>query len=1558
MVRIGPRWATRTLISLAFALTLLQTTFPQKGFGQDDDDEIPNDPPGAAIPAPRSLRLGLAKVRRDIRSGEYQSAIESVANIIEEMQGESDYVISSDAQGTQSFRAELSDTISKFPTEAIRLYELQFGAEAKAKSQQALRRNDYHGLGEIIAEFPHTQAALEAGIALGRVEIERGRPRSAQRLLTSVLASSARKSAQEVIATLLLATADAQLGDVSGAEAKVDALRQNPSLAKLLQESKIDPLPKDGVGSWLSKSLGAVSTSKRDLPGAWKVSFGSLTRNLPISENRFSIDVKWRVPTVNEPSGDQMAHKLARTFVQRNHSIAPTLQALVVGPVVLMRTPNKLVAVQFESGKRIWEYVSEKSTADEDTKPVASHDSLEAEIQQRIWDDSAQGQFSSDGKRIFLVEGLPVTGRLQAQRGGFNNWKPEKPIARLVALELESGGKLLWRSNDHSVTDTISFLGAPCPVDGRIYAIGEENDEVQLLCLDPDSGEVHWKQSLCSVEVFQDQQRRFYGATPSFSEGVLVCPTGVGSIVGVDPVTRRILWIHTANGTPNTPNRPNFMRGGNRIRPHKSAGQRWAFANPIIHGTKILLTLPESDKLICLDLFSGRQLWTIPRDSGLFVGGVLGDVAIVVSANRISGIRLEATGEVAWPSIPFTDGVTSGRGLIVGEDYLHPLSNRQLIRIRVSDGEVRERIKLDSPLGNLLICKGHLISQGFDELASFASLTELRERLDSLRASNENKPQIISTELELLSVEGKTSEAMKLVEASLSVRDKDPSLEQLAAAVLVRVLEQSEKIDDHLLERVESSVVDTPMRDRFLRLAVDAYGSSNRWDKSCVSLLKMIDDRIVSSAGQGKSADEPTEFGNDWLVRPSHWIGGRLLVATSRASEHDRDLIRQRSEALAQLVRGHSLNSLEKRFMAIFPGQPAAESLMLSLAETAKANGMKVDAVSILTEALEASDRKIAAAAALALSEIFIKEQNRVGVAHSLDVIERRFSNEEIDSGVLGKDWAAKVRQEPNVSRLVQRHEWNRGKVIVEENQGSPTRGASDDGQIRSQILETVGERFDDLTLFIEKDPPSIRARTPFGELIGEPIPVGREQRSITPGKNANVYRTRILAGRFLVENGAELVAIEPRAELRGESDPAAWRKELIDVTDTPGVQVGPITKSLENPLWGFPITYVTEQTSHLAGRVACVGTRAVAYLKKGRLFCVDAATGELIWERGLGDAMRGADLWGDETRLFVSPANTKFAHVFRSHDGEKLGERDLSHAFEERLVHFGATTIESHSKESDPEKRLTLIDDWTNQAKWTLTAPRGALSYPTRSNEIAFLEESGRLTLRSLLDGSEIFSTNLPTRRSPRRLLVRKQYDRLLVLVGHGADAEQSPEGFRYIQPTSAYPFDNWTVYALDPKTGSMLWPAPAEIPLMGLSPDFPEALPVFLFARQATSKDRVGEPKRPNVFSVLLLDVRDGTVVFNRELGSQIAKFIEVFPGPGSQELTLRASGLGKEYLIKFTSDPVPPAPPVQTANFSAPPGEGAETSRDTRTQQPSDLFDDPEDLDDVEEDGEEDT
>ena len=136
---------------------------------------------------------------------------------------------------------------------------------------------------------------------------------------------------------------------------------------------------------------------------------------------------------------------------------------------------------------------------------------------------------------------------------------------------------------------------------GCLYVLAEQKEEVRLLALDPATGDLWWSQQLSAVEqsLVQDPLRRHMGVSPSYADGILVCPTSTGALVGVDLANRSLLWAHCYVAGNNRGMRPPwvFMRA-NDEGGDGTAG--WADSGVCIAGDRVLATPRDSDALLCL----------------------------------------------------------------------------------------------------------------------------------------------------------------------------------------------------------------------------------------------------------------------------------------------------------------------------------------------------------------------------------------------------------------------------------------------------------------------------------------------------------------------------------------------------------------------------------------------------------------------------------------------------------------------------------------------------------------------------------------------------------------------------------------------------------------------------------------------------------------------------------------------------------------------------------------------------------------------------------------------
>ena len=467
-----------------------------------------------------------------------------------------------------------------------------------------------------------------------------------------------------------------------------------------------------------------------------------------------------------------------------------------------------------------------------------------------LFENALLGSLSHDGRLCYYVDDLAVPP--PAPMNNVNMGVPQPAVAsagsgtrlgqrqnynRLVAVSLDTG-KLVWTlgglegvplkdeeeeksADTQLLTESSFFLGPPLSVNGRLYVLYERKSQVKLACLDPSrvvagpppaDGKTPphrypallWTQNLgdSATSLRNDTLRRVQPAYLAYSDGVLVCPTNCGVVVGVDVSARRLLWARyygsapdpktlAGSGNGGLPPGVVFNRGG-VVQMQPIVTDRWRAAAPVITAGKVLVTAHDSDQLQCLDLRSGEELWHAQREQDdLYVAGVAGDRVLVVGKAGVRALKLDGgpqgTPVQAWPRVK--TGMPCGHG-VMGKDGVYYLPTvggpekadgrePQVWAVDAAAGTVKSktafRRKVESNtdprqlLGNLLFQDGQLYSQSATELTSFP-LIELkrREMLDRLKA-NPKDPEGLFARGELALDAGDTRGAIadfKLAEAA------------------------------------------------------------------------------------------------------------------------------------------------------------------------------------------------------------------------------------------------------------------------------------------------------------------------------------------------------------------------------------------------------------------------------------------------------------------------------------------------------------------------------------------------------------------------------------------------------------------------------------------------------------------------------------------------------------------------------------------------------------------------------------------------------------------------
>jgi outer membrane protein assembly factor BamB len=683
---------------------------------------------GVLFAVPREAQRRLSRARQAILDNRYGDAIAEVRLLLDEG-AEDGFLASADGDATlTTVRREAGRLIDALPPEGRRSYQLRYGGDAQALLDQAVRRRDCQALARIgRTHLFYTKAGYQAALLLVQDHLDHGRPMEAIGWLRRLGESAGAAVECEPLCGLLTARCWLAAGQPERAREALDRIKRRAPGAKFrIGERSFDA--SSDMAAPLRLLAPRIDAPRGPLVGPgeqWTMFRGSPDRNAASSWGGGLGAVLWGLKTVERSAdGDSI-----RVFFDPT---VPALHPLVVGPTVLLRTPTHLWAVELESGRRIWEFPW-RTPANGDQRGAGPRSRVDPTrsmlAQQRVWRDGTYGQLSSDGRRVFLldpIDTLPAPGP-QAAAIGVWSYGLREPPNRLVALDLQREGAIAWAVGGRSGEDEprlagAFFLGAPLVADERLYALAEIKGDIVLAALDLASGRLEWSQAIARPQetIFQDRVRRIAGATPSFADGVLVCPTSAGAVVAVDPATRSLVWGYQY------PRVESFARrrvGGRVISTPTNAGQRpgWADATATMAEGRVVLCPGDSEFLCCLDLAGGEEVWSCRCNDSVLVACIHEGKVLLVGRHEVTALRL-ADREPAWEprSVPLPEGASpSGRGLYCGRYYWLPTTARQLLQIDLDDGRIASLAKTEKALGNLVGLKDRVVSQSPESVEAF-----------------------------------------------------------------------------------------------------------------------------------------------------------------------------------------------------------------------------------------------------------------------------------------------------------------------------------------------------------------------------------------------------------------------------------------------------------------------------------------------------------------------------------------------------------------------------------------------------------------------------------------------------------------------------------------------------------------------------------------------------------------------------------------------------------------------------------------------------------------------
>ncbi len=1324
-------------------------------------------------------------------------------------------------------RTEAGRVLRSLPADAREAYQLQFAEDAASALSRAVTRSDTQALEAVAKRYPGLPAADEAVYRLAVMAHDSGQHGRAAERFGRLRATGPWAERFEPALSLQWAHSLWRLGRVDQAEQVLRDLRDRHGRRELrLQGQPMAWFDAEDPRAWMTEWAGPAG--ERPERARWPLFRGEPTRNR--SE---PADVPYLRPLVAAPLNNRAILREAIDFTEKAHrehrrAVLPVGYPLVLDQAVVVRTPLGLEAHRWPEGDLLWTSEDDSDLAAllaHDDEHIASMDlsSLGDSLRQRLWKDVAASRLSSDGQRVFVVEGQSFAIGPSYQRTGLTPEGrrtlasgPTDVTNRLAAYHADNG-KLLWETE--APEDGV-FLSVPLPLNEELLAIVQVNSQATLVRLDPRTGEVTDSTPLAISQPSVKPDARAQAIMlarmnqlgrmptvdvpnapgPSYADGVLVCPTGPDRFVAIDTLDGTPLWMYyyEPDGLTN-------LAGG--------ASDSWVENSVILAHGRALLCPAGSEEMLCLDLRSGRLLWTAPRHDGLYVGGVgparqadqLGTV-LVVGRNSVRGLQL-ADGQAAWEALPLPAGSwPSGQGSMAGDRYLLPLASGEIAAVGLATGNflARTRSPDGTVPGNLVGLGNRTLSQSPTQLVVFESLDARRRLLT--KAAADGEPKALADLAEVLLYQGEIEAALKRLLAA-SEKAAPPRTLALLAEAAAQGLELdyhrfADTVERDVLERLSS---DTDRRRVLGALLTSARGAE-QMDTAITALLGLM--KLAPAQGELVEATEGRQ------VQPESLWQAKLSAVRRQASDVQRERLDQAVEQwFTQAADEQALAAA----LSVAGTHPSSSLARVRLIDKLLEKRNYFEAEQVVHQLLAHGGPEQAPDALALLGELRRRASRPESAVPVFRELLTHHADAPLREGLTGGQLVERLPPAGPVRQLLAGEgDWADLPIW------SKTEGQSQNfEQSFPLVLATAADRWT----------PSPWVRTDARLLkLWIDDPSGKEPTEISlPSDGQTRYFSSVgYAGR--VASCGHLTVV--------------WLGHGVFAFNT--------MDSKPKRLWHLPTSRPDPLNADNAAnkaRVAAVRRRmmpgqnpaaltsnlvvtseAVIFQQDDRLLAVHPLTGKPLWIRdGLPD---DCDLLGDENLVLVTPPNANRALALDPRDGHARGERAVPAPADR--VYLAGTRVVTWTG-ADGKRQLAQVDLSDGTTLWQHEFPEATEMTVASNGEAALLDPEGRLTLLVLDEGTIKATSELPKMDDRQDLVLLPRLDHW-VLVVNQADRDQD---IRVTTPNTPWNRRvHGQVFGIDRAKGSILWQTAVQHQSLDVTQ--PAELPVLILASRMYKQQR----------------------------------------------------------------------------------------------------------------------
>jgi outer membrane protein assembly factor BamB len=1397
-------------------------------------------------------RQYISVAKECIRDKDWNDAVEALQTIMENKEDfyvrveDVDVTTGKKVDRWTSVKYEANKILGGMPQEGLNVYEVRYGGKARGLLEKAKETGNLELLGDVAQKYLHTSAGPEANDLLATYFLDRGQFFMAalrfERLLT--LPDARLKNRNLVL--LKAALAYRRAGDVKNFQKTWKRLEP-----QLIDDGGLKVGDQVVAMADLQKMFGDMPKIRATNPHDWALVRGNETNSAQASGSPPLLDeILWRRPTVkdkNEITGTQdegvEAEQWIKEAVSKIHETKtipamPGFFPIAVRGMLIYRDYRGITAVNMhevkddkgdvlaKAGELEW-----KSTPFEGSLAVAlskskTRDTLDGWLRNHyqgpagfinlVYENSLVGTLSSDLTNVYAIDDLAVPLPPQLAGAFLNpnvnfgvNFNIPQGVKQMItenalhAYEIKTG-KVLWRLEGHEhksnkpIPELLEshFLGPPLPVGGKLYVLNEKNNgELRLLCIDPTKQGAILPpiQTLGTVDqqarFLLDPNRRIHAVHLAYGEGILICPTNAGEILGIDLLSRTLAWAYpyrekrqeqTTNPAPG----PVFPPQPIAISLTPST---WKVAPPVISEGKVVFTAPDASSLHCLNLRDGTMWWKRKKNSSdLFLAGVWDGRVVVVGKNTCFALSLldreQNTGSPKLLWSVTTGALPSGQGVASDNIYYLPLETGEVCAIDLERGTKKGYNAPSSPNapkpGNLVFYEGTVLSQTPNEIVAYPQLSA---KLDLVRADVKKNPDNLDKltqlgELELANGQVKQAvQDLKLVMAKNPPDALRPRVRQKLYEALTDLFQADFKAASaqHLDEYKELlKVPDNPNEEqkrqgRFWQLMGSGYEAQGNLVMAYQAYREFSALRLYQQ-NDVPAVDDPQR-----KIPMKVWLRARIAGMFARAKTADRKPLEDKIAEEWHKVRDSKQIDAIRGFVAMFDapfkvGREARLQLANAIIDRDD-RGSFLEAELNLEQLRDggATDSAAAGQALEALARLELRKatapSTKMAAAYYRQLAEQ-FGTVIIRDGKTGKDlFNEKTADKRFLAELnPSGASWGPAEFKYRELDGSaiqvPVQGFT--FQPEGDMARTAGH----IRLVLEHPLNSSAATL---HLVDAATNQKRWSQQMTFGGNNlqlyHLFNQQVLnlaennpghmpRGRFrLYQVKGHLAVVQIASEVYAidlETPKILWQYTLMNAGTLQAQQIFPQQMTTDQD--GNPELMVFNQLTRMRyrlriGQVGTVQASYVALLKEDELVVLDPLTGKELWTRK--EIPEDTVVFGDDEHLFLVEVNGKNAsggRVLRAADGTPVEVPDFSFLYQNRLHISGRRLLSS--TQVNNQLVLRLYDIPTAKDLWKQTfAPAAVVLHSENRQFTGVIDpDAGRLIIYDLNSRAEVLNSSL----------------------------------------------------------------------------------------------------------------------------------------------------------------------------------------------------------------------